>query len=383
MTLAKLDTYLVVLPKRREHNWASKMATPIGSHVVVRVEDSDGRVGWGETPAIATWGGHNSRYYGEAPETARAMIESYLWPAIAGLPVEPQTVHAAMDRVVKGNPYAKAALDIALYDLLGKALGVSVSTLLGGRVRDRIEVCHSLGIMEDEPALEEAHTAVSEGIRTIKVKTGVDPERDVRIVRRLREKLGDDVRIRVDANEGYSTVSEAVRITKRMIDEAGIFLCEQPLPTIEGLSEVARRVDVTVMADESAWTARDIVDIAAAGAIETFSLYVTKPGGLFRARQQAAIAETLGLWSDIGGSIEMGIGNAANLHLGASVPIATLPSVCPVSAPAGATSGIAGNYYSDDIIAEPLTFETGALLVPTGPGLGIEVDEDKVRATSL
>lgn len=383
MTLARLDTFVVALPKRRDHNWASKMVTPIGSHVIVRVEDTDGHVGWGETPAIATWGGNNSRNYGEAPGAVLHMIESYLWPAIEGLPAEPQTVHAAMDRVVKGNPYAKAALDIAVYDLAGHAIGVPVSTLLGGRIRDRIEICHSLGIMEDGPAIEEANIAVSEGIRTIKVKTGVDPERDVRIVRLLRETVGDDIKIRVDANEGYSTVSEAVRITKQMIQEANIFLCEQPLRTVRELSEVARRVDIPVMADESAWTALDIVEIAAAGQIETFSLYVTKPGGLFRARQQAAIAETLGLWSDIGGSIEMGIGNAANLHLGASVPIATLPSVCPISAPEGTRTGIAGNYYTDDLITEPLSFEEGALLVPEGPGLGIEVDEEKVKFNSL
>lgn len=380
MSLARLDTYLVVLPKRREHNWASKMTTPIGSHVIVRLEDTDGRSGWGEAPAIATWGGNNSRYYGEAPESALRMIESYLWPAVKGLPVEPQTVHLSMDRAVKGNPYAKAALDMALYDLLGRTLGVPVYVLLGGKVRDRIEVCHSLGIMDDEPALEEAQAAVSEGIRTIKVKTGVDKVRDIRIVRRLRESLGDDIRIRVDANEGYATVSEAVRVTNRMVEEAGIFLCEQPLRTIKELSETARRVDIPVMADESAWTTQDIVDISAAGGIEAFSLYVTKPGGLFRARQQASAAEALGLWSDIGGSIEMGIGNAANLHLGASVPIATLPSVCPVSAPAGSRTGIAGNYYTDDIITEALRFEQGCVLVPEGPGLGIEVDEEKVKA---
>ncbi|MDQ4058425.1 MAG: mandelate racemase [Actinomycetota bacterium] len=383
MGLAKLETFVVALPKRRDHNWASKMLTPIGSHVLTRIEDTEGRVGWGETPAIATWGGNNSRNYGETPGSARHVIESYLWPAIEGLPAEPQTVHAAMDRVIKGNPYAKASLDIAVYDLAGKSLGIPVSVLLGGRVRDRIEVCHSLGIMEDDIALEEAEIVVSEGIRTIKVKTGVDPERDVRIVRRLRETLGSEIKIRVDANEGYDTVSQAVRITKQMIDEADIFLCEQPLRTVKELSEVARRVDVPVMADESAWSALDIVEIAATGTIEAFSLYVTKPGGLFRARQQAAIAETLGLWSDIGGSIEMGIGNAANLHLGASVPIATLPSVCPVNAPAGTRTGIAGNYYSDDLITEPLSFEDGALLVPDGPGLGVEVDEEKVKASSL
>jgi muconate cycloisomerase len=379
MRLSGIQTFIIDLPKRRAHNWASKMSTPIGSHLVVKLSDDEGHVGWGETPAIPTWGGPHMRYYGESPETASVLIQDHLWPAVRGSsPLEPAVLHMAMDRVVKGNPYAKAAIDIACFDLAGRALGVPVSTLLGGCVRDRIEVCHSLGIMDDDPALDEAERAVAEGIRTIKLKTGVDPERDIRLVTRLRERVGDDVRIRVDANEGYRTVSEAVRVTTRQVDDGGIFLCEQPMQGARALADVARRVQVPLMADESAWTAQDIVELAELRAAETFSLYVTKPGGLYRARAQATVAETLGFVCDIGGSIEMGIGNAANLHLGAATPIATLPSVCPVSSPDPAP-GIAGNYYTDDIIATGITYEDGCLLVPTGPGLGIEVDEDKIQ----
>jgi muconate cycloisomerase len=379
--LSKIETFIVDLPKRRAHNWASKMTTPIGSHLIVKIVDDDGIVGWGETPAIATWGGSNMRYYGETPETAAHLISHYLWPAIEGAnPTDIEAIHASMDTSVKGNPYAKAAVDIAVYDLAGHTLDVSAAALLGGRIRDRIPVCHSLGIMDDDPALEEAEKVVSEGIRTIKVKTGVDAERDVRVVRKLRERLGDGIALRVDANEGYRLVSEAVTITQRMVDEAGIFLCEQPLAGARTCAEVARRVPIPVMVDESAWTTADIIEIAELGAIEVISLYVTKPGGLWRARQQSIVAESVGLISDIGGSIEMGIGNAANLQLGAASPIAQLPSVCPVSAPAGSRDGIAGAYYTDDLITEAFTLEEGSLLVPDGPGLGIEVDEEKIQA---
>lgn len=380
MGLSKIETFIVDLPKRRPHNWASKMTTPIGSHLIVKLVD-DGIVGWGETPAIASWGGTNMRYYGETPETAAHLIHDYLWPAIEGAdPTDIEAIHASMDTSVKGNPYAKAALDIAVYDLAGHMLGIPAAALLGGRFRDRIPVCHSLGIMDDDPALEEAEKVVSEGIRTIKVKTGVDAERDVRVVRKLRERLGDGIALRVDANEGYRLVSEAVTITQRMVDEAGIFLCEQPLSGARACAEVARRLPIPVMVDESAWTTADIIEIAELGAIEIFSLYVTKPGGLWRARQQSIVAESVGLISDIGGSIEMGIGNAANLQLGAATPIAQLPSVCPISAPAGSRDGIAGAYYTDDLIAEAFTLENGSLLVPDGPGLGIEVDEEKIQA---
>ena len=379
MEITGCEVYLVALPSRREHTWASKMETPIGHHAVVRLDTDEGASGWGEAPAIATWGGAHGRHYGETPETVKHLVEAYLVPAVRGVdPAEIAVVHERMDRVVKGNPYAKAAVDMACYDLAGKALGIPVSTLLGGRLRDGIEVTHSLGIMDIDRCVAEAEQAVGEGVRTIKCKTGLDPDRDVELVRRLRETLGDAVRIRVDGNEGYRTVQQAVETTKRQ-EEHGIFLCEQPVSGAEALARVAERIDVPVMADESAWTVQDILELYELRAAECFSCYVTKPGGLHRARQQAETAAALGVYHDIGGSIEMGIGNAANLHLGAAMPLATLPSVCPVTKPAGASGPeIAGIYYTDDIVVEPFRFEDGKVMVPNGPGLGVDVDVEKL-----
>lgn len=379
MQITGCEVFLVALPSRREHTWASKMETPIGHHAIVRLDTDEGLSGWGEAPAIATWGGAHGRHYGETPETVKHLVEAYLVPAVRGVdPAEIAVVHTRMDKVVKGNPYAKAAVDIACFDLAGKAQGVPVSTLLGGRLRDGIELTHSLGIMDVDRCVAEAEQAVTEGARTIKCKTGLDPERDVDLVRRLREALGDGVRIRVDGNEGYATVAEAVETTKRQ-EEYGIFLCEQPVAGAEALARVAERIDTPVMADESAWTALDILELHELRAAECFSCYVTKPGGLYRARQQAELAAALGVYHDIGGSIEMGIGNAANLHLGAAMPLATLPSVCPVTRPEGsAGSQIAGVYYLDDVVTEPFRFEDGKVMVPDGPGLGVEVDVEKL-----
>lgn len=379
MQITGCEVFLVALPSRREHTWASKMETPIGHHAIVRLDTDEGLSGWGEAPAIATWGGAHGRYYGETPETVKHLVEAYLVPAVRGVdPAEIAVVHTRMDKVVKGNPYAKAAVDIACFDLAGKAQGVPVSTLLGGRLREGIELTHSLGIMDVDRCVAEAEQAVTEGARTIKCKTGLDPERDVDLVRRLREALGDGVRIRVDGNEGYATVAEAVETTKRQ-EEYGIFLCEQPVAGAEALARVAERIDTPVMADESAWTALDILELHELRAAECFSCYVTKPGGLYRARQQAELAAALGVYHDIGGSIEMGIGNAANLHLGAAMPLATLPSVCPVTRPEGsAGSQIAGVYYLDDVVIEPFRFEDGKVMVPDGPGLGVEVDVEKL-----
>ena len=115
-----------------------------------------------------------------------------------------------------------------------------------------------------------------------------------------------------------------------------------------------------------------------------FSCYVTKPGGLYRAREQAQMAQRLGMYCDIGGSIETGIGNAANLQLGTCLEIATLPSVCPVSQPEGSAGPkMAGVYYLDDLISTAFEFKDGAVMVPQGPGLGIEVDREKIERYSL
>ena len=379
MKITACEVFLVAVPSRREHTWASKMETPIGHHAIVRLDTDDGVSGWGEAPAIATWGGAHGRHYGETPETVKHMVEAYLVPAVRGFdPAEIAVVHARMDKVVKGNPYAKAAVDIACYDLAGKAQGVPVSTLLGGRLREGIEVTHSLGIMEVDRCVAEAEQAVAEGALTIKCKTGLDPERDVELVRRLRETLGSAVKIRVDGNEGYRTIAEAIAVTRRQ-EEYDLLLCEQPVAGAEGLARVAERIESPVMADESAWTVHDILELYDLRAAECFSCYVTKPGGLHRARQQAELAAALGIYCDIGGSIELGIGNAANLHLGAALPNAILPSVCPVTKPAGADGPeIAGIYYLDDVVTKPFRFVDGKVLVPDGPGLGVEVDVEKL-----
>ena len=384
MKITAAAIYIVALPTRREHTWASKMTAPIGRHAILRLSTDQGLEGWGEAPAGITWGGSAMRYYGESPETVRVVAADYLLPAVGGSdPRDIAVIHARMDKAVKGHPYAKAMIDMACYDLAGRAMGVGVSTLLGGAHRRGIELAHSLGIMPIERCLEEARQAVAEGALTIKCKTGLDPVRDVELVRRLRELVGPEIKIRVDGNEGYSHVSEAVKVTRAQ-EEYDIMLCEQPVAGAEGLAAVARQVDVPIMADESAWTVEDIWELAHLEAAEYFSCYVTKPGGLFRARQQAETARRLGMMCDIGGSIETGVGNAANLALGAALENAILPSVCPVSGSEGSDRPeIAGIYYTDDLISGSFGFEDGRVMVPEGPGLGVEVNVAKVEKYSV
>ena len=375
------EIFVVKLPTRREHTWASNTRLPIGRHALLRLDTSEGVSGWGEAPAIPTWGGAGGKHYGETPETVSHLVKDYLLPAIEGAdPLHISAIHRSMDGVVKGHPYAKAIIDMACYDLAGKALGVPVWALLGGKHRPGIEVTHSLGIMDVDRCVAEAEEAVAEGVRTIKCKTGLDADRDVELVRRLRETLGDGVQIRVDGNEGYASARDAIAVLRRQ-EEYGLLLCEQPVAGADPLAEVQAATDVPVMADESAWTALDILELHEKRAAACFSCYVTKPGGLYRARRQSEIASDLGIYSDIGGSVEMGVGNAANLHLGVALTGAWLPSVCPVTRVRGDDSRtVGGIYYLDDIVTESFRFEDGRVLVPEGPGLGVEVDMEKVNA---
>ena len=379
VAIRHIELIHVALPTRREHKWTG-LTEPIGSYILVRVGGDNGEVGWGEAPALKDWGGDYGRYYGESPGTVRHVIERYLAPAVAGCRVANLAeLHRRMDEAIKGHPYAKAAVDLAAHDLAGRTLGVPVHTLLGGKLRDTIPVTHSIGLIDIADAVAECRQAVGEGIRTIKIKIGVDPRRDVEIVGRVREAVGPDIDLCVDANRGYETPRDAIRIIRAM-EKFGLKYAEQPVEGIDRMAEVTRAVEVPVMADESAWTARDVLEIIDRRAADIVSIYTTKPGGLYRAMEVAAVARAGRLPCNVNGSVETGIGNLANLHLAAAAESVTLSCVVPVSMPAEAQSGnVAGIYYTDDLIAEPFEFRDGAVTVPDGPGMGIAVDEAKVE----
>ena len=361
------------------HQWAS-LTTPIGVYVIIKLHTDDGLVGLGEAPVLKDWGGDHGKYFGETPQTTAHIINDILAPALKDQDARRfEALHALMDKSAKGYPYAKAAIDMALYDVVGKALNVPAYQLLGGCFRERIGIAHSLGLMEIEKAVEEALQAKAEGVKTIKLKGGVDQKRDVELVRQMRNALGPEIKICVDANQGYPTAKAAVKVIKAM-EEYDLLYMEQPVEGINQMAEVARRVDTLIMADESAWTPEDVFEIAQKKAADMISIYTTKPGGMFKAKKVAAVAEAAGLKCNVNGSVETGVGNAANVHLAASTGIVTFDCVVPVSTPKEkAKKGIAGIYYADDIIAEPFLLEDGSITVPSKPGLGIELDEDKLK----
>jgi muconate cycloisomerase len=376
--IAAIELHHVALPTRREHRWTG-LTEPIGGYVLVKMTDELGAEGWGEAPALKDWGGEFGRYFGETPATTIEVVTRHLAPAVKGCPPgEIVELHARMDRAIKGFPYAKAAVELAAYDLAGKQCGLPVYRLLGGALRHRIPVTHSIGLIGYEEAEREVAQVVAEGIRTIKIKVGVEPDRDVEMVRRIRDTVGAGIALCVDANQGYRTPGEAIQTLRRM-ERFGLIYFEQPVEGIERLAQVARAIDVPVMADESAWNAHDVIQIIEQRAAQIVSIYTTKPGGLYRAMEAAAVARAAGIICNVNGSVETGIGNLANLALAAAAPACMLSCVVPVSTPAQAQSGqIAGIYYKDDLIAQSMRLVEGAIELPTASGMGIAVDKDKI-----
>ena len=377
--IAAIELIHIALPTRRVHKWTG-LTEPIGGYILVKMSDDAGVAGWGEAPALKDWGGEFGRYFGESPGTTNEVVTRYLAPAVTGcVPGEIAELHARMDSAIKGYPYAKAAVEFAAYDLAGRQCGLTVHRLLGGASRRRIPVTHSIGLMDFAEAEREVAQVAQEGIRTIKIKVGIDPDRDVEMVRRIRETVGHGVALCCDANQGYKTPGEAIKTFRRM-ERYDLIYFEQPVEGIERLAEVARAIDAPVMADESAWNAHDVIQIIERRAAQIVSIYTTKPGGLYRAMEVAAVARAAGLICNVNGSVETGVGNLANLQLAAAAPAVVLSCVVPVSTPAEAQKGqIAGIYYKDDLIAEPMTFVDGAIELPTGIGMGIPVDEAKIR----
>jgi L-alanine-DL-glutamate epimerase-like enolase superfamily enzyme len=380
--VARIEAIPIQLPPRRDWKWRG-LAGSLGHWVVVRVHTDNGLVGLGEATPLADWGGDFNRYAGETPATVAHVVEDILQPALAGTdPFDVESVVRLMDEVVSGHVYAKAAVEMALFDLQGKLAQQPLYNLLGGRFREGIRIAHMIGLMPAEDAVEEARHARDEGCTAFQVKGTGDLERDLGVVRALRRELGHQPLLRLDANQGYRRLGtkQAIKAIRALVD-AGIGMIEQPTEGLREMAAIRQAVDVPVIADESCWQPQDVLAVAEAGAADAISIYVAKSGGLANARRIAILAEAHGLPCDVNGSLESGIGNAASLHLAVAQPAISLPAVIPVTVTAaGEHPRFAGRYYADDVVTESFRFEDGFVFPPEKPGLGVELDEEKLAA---
>ncbi len=363
MIITYAEVLLTRIPTRRAHRM-SFATTRFQECVYVTLHTDEGVVGMGEAPHMAGYSGA-----GETQLSVALQLRERLLPAILGKdPMQIEARQQDLDKAIPWNPRAKSAVNIALYDLVGHALKTPVYNLLGGLVRDRIDLSWSIPIIDVETAVAEAEEMVERGFTILKMKTGhEDPQADIDRFIAVREAVGDGIRMRADSNQAWD-VPTAIRVI-RAIEPYGIEFMEQPVKIwdLEGLAEVRRATNTYIMADESANSPLDVLNLAKKRAVDLISIYINNPGGIINAKKMAIVAEPAGIGCYIGGALEGPIGGRACLHLGASTP--NISWGCEMGAQF---------LLEDDLGAEPIVFEKGALLVPHGPGLGGSLDPDKV-----
>lgn len=379
-TVVELETYFCELPKRRE--WTQHgISRTLDRRVILSLTTDDGIKGWGEATALPQWGGLDGRYYGETRETVVSVIHDVLSQHILGSdPLLVPALLADFDRAIRGHPYAKAAVEMAVQDLRGKIFGTPIYQLLGGPVRDSVRIAHMLTMMPNEDAVAEAlavHTA--DGATAFQVKGGIDIDRDVQLVSMLRRALDDAVALRLDANRGYGRHCLEVAMACRRLEAAGVDAIEQPADSMDAMSAAQAAVSVPIVADESCWTASDVLAVWEASAASAISVYVAKAGGVSAAARVAEIADLVGLAADLNGSLESGIGAAASMHVALASAGVTNPSIIPVpGTKEEPMTELAGQYWHDGIVSSGFAWHDGHLYLGDASGLGIEVDEDRL-----
>ena len=353
-------THVEAIPVRvpRPQPFQSSLGTHQASeNAVVLIHTDAGLTGIGEASSI--W---DRRGRGESEA-----INGLLADVLCGLdPRRIREIADRMDQLLHRSFPAKAGIEMALYDLVGKACDVPVYQLLGGQVRDRVLLSHSLSMGDPEAIAAQAQSLVAQGYKTLKAKIGRDLRADLAVLAAVRGAIGNEIVLRVDANMGWSSAKEAVRSIEA-ISDFDLELVEQPLAAddLEGLRFVRERVSLPIMADESVWTPADALNCVRHQAVDVFNVYVSEAGGLGAAARIFAIAEAARLPCIIGSMPELGIGTAAQAHLAFAMPNL------------GYASDVNGCvYHSGDVIREKLPIADGYILPPAGPGLGVTLDED-------
>lgn len=274
-----------------------------------------------------------------------------------------------------GNQAACAALEMALWDLQGKALGRPLYDLIGGRTRDGLVEVIAWGWDEPEALAEKTRRMRAEGITVFKIKVGDLPERDEQRVAAVREAAGPDARLTVDANQGWLDAKTAVRAI-RLLEPHGIEFAEQPvrMDDLEAARFVRAHVDVPIALDETVRGPREALAAAKAGACDILVVKLMKTGGILNALKVNAIAEAAGISIMMGNMGESSLGLAAHFHLNVALANATHCDADLPWRPGG---------YSRDIgsgLRAELRDGVSTVLVPQAPGLGIALDEDAIAA---
>lgn len=363
LTIESISSWLVDIPTIRPHK-LSMVTMGCQTLVIVRIRCAGGITGWGEATTI---GGLS--YGAESPESIKITIDHYLAPLITGRPlmgVEP--LAAVMNAGVTGNSFAKCALETAFLDALGKSRNVSVSTLLGGAKHERLPVLWTLASGDTEKDIDEGHRLMSEGRHhRFKLKIGGGHVKDdIRHALKIKSALGADVAVHVDVNQAWDMTTALRAIPE--LQEGGICMIEQPLERhdLRNLIDLSRRFTVTILADESLTDCQSGFTLASGGFTGAWALKIAKAGGPAQVLKVAHTGHAAGIALYGGTLLEGAIGTVASLHAWATLDLSE------------GTEMFGPLLLKDDILTRPLDFSQGGVRIPSGPGLGIEVDEEKL-----
>lgn len=354
MKITAIDSTIVNIARSRDLATAYGVSSTTNT-VVVQLRTDEGITGIGQTVAPAPWSG-------DPVEVVKHHIDRYLAPAIIGQdPFNIERLHQLMFQSMRSAVNARAALDFALWDIKGRALGVPVYQLLGGACRPGA-LCHAFVEREEPPAMAaRIEELAANGWTWFKTKIGFGVAADVAWYRQLRELAGDDIRFQLDGNTGY-TLADAVAALTRLEALGGVALFEQPVRYLNEMAALAARLNTPLQADEATSDPRSVYEIARERAAQVLHFKLHRYGGLLPAMKMAAVAEAAGLELSIAPYFDVMAAGAA--HLAAATPGASWP--------AGFSD------MTDSILAEPYEPDGQILKPPAAPGLGVDLDEDKL-----
>lgn len=363
VTVDRVETLLLDLPTIRPHQLS--MATMNGQTLMlVRLHCSDGSVGIGEGTTIG-----GLAYGAESPEGMKLAVDAYFAPLLIGADANRvPALMARLNKAIRDNRFAKCAIETALYDALGKRTGLPVSELLGGRLRDSLPVAWTLASGDTGKDIEEAEAMLAaRRHRIFKLKIGKrSVADDVAHVAAIKAALGDRGSVRVDVNMAWSEL-EARRGLAALAD-AGCELVEQPFATADALARLTGRYPIAVMADESLVGPASALALARVAGADVFAVKIEQSGGLRAAQEVAAIADAAHIELYGGTMLEGAIGTMASAHV-----FSTFRELH------WGTELFGPLLLTEEILQTPLTYRDFHLQLPTAPGLGIALDEERVQ----
>ncbi|MFF2754152.1 mandelate racemase/muconate lactonizing enzyme family protein [Psychrobacillus sp. NPDC058041] len=309
MKIKEVDIYAIRLPLIEPFIISYHTYEDMPS-IIVKITTEDGLVGYGEAVA-------DEHVTGETWESTYAMLKNTLAPLLIGKnPMEFERLHEIMDKAVYQAPAAKAAIDIACYDVVGKKLDVPVYQLLGGRYHEKFPITHVLSIGTPEKMAEEAEKRIKEGYSSFKMKVGTEVQDDVKRIQAVRAKVGENIAIRVDVNQGWKNSANTI-IAMRQLEHTGLDWLEQPVVAddFNGMVEVKEKTSTPLMMDEGLRGFRDMRELIEKKAAHKVNIKLMKCGGIYPAMKLAHMAEMAGIECQIGSMVESSIGSAAGFHV--------------------------------------------------------------------